>query len=419
MAHSKTALFSGQKRGAIVMFFSEKILNEYREHADRRVAFVCRLMIGLMVLVAVLNYLGVFIIKPIPLNATVVVSILIYLVPTLLYSVPKFHCEHARFFILTLLVFQSGLLYAVLSYHTILMLVFPLVLSCLYNEKRYVIYTAVLSIPMLVLSHLAAFCLKIVRDEPLTTLRSTILYGILPRSIEYLAIFIICLYISDRIERLVATLARKNEELYEDQENLIFSLSNIIENKSDRTGQHIKRVSEYTRVLCQSLGYNDEECWKISLAAMMHDVGKLMIPDSILEKPGKLTNEEFSVIKKHTDYGKQMLESSPGELFTLSTQIAHQHHEKWDGSGYHGIQGEDIARCARCVSLADVFDALVSRRSYKGPWTPQQACAEIVAQKGKQFDPEVVDAFVQNFDKFVEITNRYPDEPESCETPAN
>lgn len=392
------------------MNYSQKILDEYKEYADRRVAFVCRLMIGFMLLVALLNFLGIFKIAPVPLNMTVAISVINFFLPTVFYSILNVRSVKIRYFILTILVLQSGLQYATLSYHTIIMLVFPLVISCLYNEKKYVIYTAVLSIPMIVLSHLAALSLQVVPDEPLVTLKGTIMYGIIPRTIEFLAVFIICYYISDRIERLVKTLASKNEELYQDQENLIYSLSQIIENKSENTGQHVKRVSEYTRVLCESLGYNDEECWKISLASMMHDVGKIMIPESILEKPGKLTDKEFDIIKKHTLYGKQMLETSPGELFAVSTQIAYQHHEKWDGTGYMGMKGEDIERCARCVALADVFDALVSRRAYKDPWTPQEAYDEIVSQSGKQFDPDIVDAFTKNFEKFVDITNRYPDE---------
>lgn len=392
------------------MNYSQKILNEYREYADKKIALVCRFMIAFMLLVSLLNFLGIFKIDPIPLNLTVIVSVFNFFLPTVFYNILKYRSVVLRYFILTIIVLQSGLQYATLSYHTIIMLVFPLVISCLYNEKKYVVYTASISIPMIVISHLLAYKLKIVPDEPLVTLKGTILYGIIPRSIEFFAVFIVCFYISDRIEKLVKTLANKNKELYDDQENLIFSLSKIIENKSEKTGQHVKRVSEYTQVLCKSLGCNDEECWKISLASMMHDVGKIMIPESILEKPGRLTDEEFEIIKKHTVYGKQMLETSPGELFNISAQIAQQHHEKWDGSGYIGMKGENIALCARCVALADVFDALVSRRSYKGPWTPEEAYDEILAQKGKHFDPVVVDAFVKNFDKFVEITNRYPDE---------
>lgn len=391
------------------MDYSNKILKEYTEHADMRIAFVCRLMVGFMLLVALLNILGIFKIAPLPLYLTVVISIFDFLLPTLFYNILKMRSDAIRFLLLTILVFQSGLQYAALSYHTIIMLVFPLVISCLYNERKYVVFTAVLSIPMIILSHLAAFRLTIVPDEPLVTLKGTILYGIVPRIIEFLAFFIICYYISYRIQRLVSTLAAKNRELHEDQENLIFSLSQIIENKSENTGQHVRRVSEYTRILCRSLGYDEEECRTISLAATMHDVGKLMVPEAILEKPGRLTPEEFEIVKKHTEYGKKMLETSPGELFTLSTQIAWQHHEKWDGTGYMGVKGEDIPRCARCVALADVFDALVSRRAYKSPWLPEEAFREIVTQKGKQFDPEIVDAFVMHFEEFLEVARKYPD----------
>lgn len=391
------------------MNFSEQIIREYRKNADMRLAFVCRLMIGFMLLVALLNITGVFTIAPLPLYLTTVISVFNFILPTLFYNILKIHSTKIRYFILAIVVIQSGLQYAALSYHTIIMLVFPLIMACLYNEKKYVIYTAILTMPMIVISHLAAFYLKIVPDEPLITLKGTILYGIVPRTIEIFAVVILCYTISDRIEKLVNTLASKNRELYEDQENLILAVSQIIENKSENTGQHVKRVSEYTEVLCKCLGFNDEDSWKISLAAMMHDVGKLMIPESILEKPGKLTAEEFEIVKKHTQYGKQMLETSPGELFKLSTDIAYNHHEKWDGTGYRGVKGEDTPVCARCVALADVFDALVSRRAYKEPWPPEKAYEEIVSQRGKQFDPAVVDAFVQNFNKFKDIMMRYPD----------
>ena len=391
------------------MNFSEQIIREYRKNADMRLAFVCRLMIGFMLLVALLNITGVFTIAPLPLYLTTVISVFNFILPTLFYNILKIHSTKIRYFILAIVVIQSGLQYAALSYHTIIMLVFPLIMACLYNEKKYVIYTAILTMPMIVISHLAAFYLKIVPDEPLITLKGTILYGIVPRTIEIFAVVILCYTISDRIEKLVNTLASKNRELYEDQENLILAVSQIIENKSENTGQHVKRVSEYTEVLCKCLGFNDEDSWKISLAAMMHDVGKLMIPEAILEKPGKLTAEEFEIVKKHTQYGKQMLETSPGELFKLSTDIAYNHHEKWDGTGYRGVKGEDTPVCARCVALADVFDALVSRRAYKEPWPPEKAYEEIVSQRGKQFDPAVVDAFVQNFNKFKDIMMRYPD----------
>ena len=392
------------------MDFSAQIIKEYRENADKRLAFSCRLMIGFMLLVALLNLVGIFKIDPIPLYTTVAISVFNFFLPTVFCDILKIRTIWFRYFILTMMVLQSGILYAVLSYHTIIMLIFPLVLACLYNERKYVIYTTILSIPMIVISHLGAYMLKVVPDEPLVTLKGTIFYGVIPRVIEFFAIAIVCYFISKQIERLIQTLANKNRELYEDQENLIQALSQIIEEKSDNTGQHVRRVAEYTELLCKSLGYSNEESWKIGLASMMHDVGKIMIPEEILEKPGKLTKEEFDIVKKHTQYGRRMLEKSPGELFHISTMIADQHHEKWDGTGYAGLSGEDISPFARCAALADVFDALVSRRSYKRAWTPQEAYDEIVAQKGRQFDPMVVDAFTANFDQFIDVMKRYPDE---------
>ena len=392
------------------MDFSASIINEYREKADRRMALSSRLMIGLMLLVALLNLMGVFKISPIPLYTTVLISIVDFFLPTLFYDILKKHDKWIRYFLLAVMVIQSGVLYSVLSYHTIIMLIFPIILACLFNERKYVIYTTVLSIPMIIVSHLIAFYLGIVPDEPLITMKGTVLYGIIPRMIEFLGICLVCYFIASNMEQVIFTLANKNRELYEDQENLIFSLSQIIEEKSENTGQHVRRVAEYTEVLCKSLGYNDEESWKISLAAMMHDVGKLMVPEAILEKPGKLTSEEFDIVKKHTKYGKRMLEKSPGELFHISTLIAHQHHEKWDGNGYNGMSGEEISPYARCVALADVFDALVSKRAYKNAWSFEEAYREIVSQRGRQFDPQVVDAFVENFDRFKEIMKQYPDE---------
>lgn len=392
------------------MRFSEKIVSEYSKDADKRLAFICRLMIVFMLLVALLNFVGIFIIDAVPLYLTVGVSILIFFLPTLLGDILKMRTKGMRYFFLALMVFQSGLQYATLSYHTIIMLVFPMVMSCLYNEKKYVKFTAIASVPMIILSHLLATVLRVVPDEPLITVRDTIVYGILPRGIEFGGVVILCYFISDRMERLVDTLAKKNAELYDDQENLILALSQIIENKSEHTGQHVHRVAEYTEVLCRSLGYDEEESWKISLAAMMHDVGKIMVPETILEKPGKLTVEEYEIVKKHIEYGKQMLETSPGELFKISTDIAYQHHERWDGNGYKGVKGEDITPYARCAALADVFDALVSSRPYKPAWTPEKAYEEIVSQSGKQFDPKVVDAFKENFDAFLEIMKNYPDE---------
>lgn len=201
-----------------------------------------------------------------------------------------------------------------------------------------------------------------------------------------------------------------NSDMFRTQESIILSFAEISESKSRQTGQHVKRVSEYTRIMAACAGYDENMCSKIALAAMMHDIGKLMIPPEILEKNAKLTAEEFEIIKTHVTYGEELLKNSPGEVMHMARVIALQHHERWDGKGYLGYSGEKIDYISRFVAVADVFDALVSKRSYKQGWPPEEAYAEIVRQRGTQFAPYAVDIFIQCYDKILETLRQYPDE---------
>lgn len=387
--------------------FSRLLINDYEQKANLTMAFVCRIMTALLAAAGLLNILGIFKIGD-GIYPTLIASIIIMLVPTLLYNVLKLKRLYVRYIVITLIVFMSGLLYSILSYHVIIMLVFPVVISCLYCDTTSVLYASLLSIPVMIAAHLIAFQLKIVPDEPLVTLKGVWLYGILPREIEFCAIAIICCSTAQKIQRLIRRLAEKNNQLYAEQETLVTSLSEMIEAQSHETGNHVKRVSEYTRVLCEAMNLSEEQTWAVSTAAAMHDVGKILVPQEIINKPGKLTPEEFGIIKNHVQYGKKLLEKCPGELMQLSADIAYHHHERYDGTGYMGVKGEDINIYARCVSVADVFDALVSRRPYKEPWNCLDAKAEILSQRGRQFDPNIVDLFEQNFDKFEEILRKYP-----------
>lgn len=388
--------------------FSRLLIQDFEEKANLTMAFICRIMTALMAVTLILNMLGVFNISG-DIYPTIIVSIVILLVPTVLYNILHLNYIYVRYFVLTLIVLMSGILYAILSYHVIIMLVFPVVISCLYCDTKSVIYASSLSIPVMIASHLIAFQLKVVPDEPLVTLKGVWLYGILPRVIEFAAVAIICITTAQKIQKLIRGLAEKNDALYQEQETLVTSLAEMIEAQSQETGKHVKRVSEYTRILCEALGMSDEEIWEVSSAAALHDVGKIMVPQDIINKPGRLTSDEFEIIKTHVAYGKKLLEKCQGELMQISADIAYHHHERYDGKGYMGVKGEDINLYARCVSVADVFDALVSRRPYKKAWKPEEAKAEILSQRGKQFDPHIVDLFEENYDKFLQILEKYPD----------
>lgn len=391
------------------MNFTKRLIAEFENDADRRMSYICRIMIVLMGIVMILNRLHVFKISSM-IYPTLLIAMIILFIPTVLYDFLHLRNKIARYFVLTLVVLMSGLLYSILSYHVIIMLVFPVAVSCLYCDRKSVLYTTGLSVPVMAISHLIAFHLKIVPDEPLVTLRGVLVYGVIPRSIELIAISVICLSVTSKLQRLIIDLVDKNNELYADQQTLVSSLAELVEGQSRETGHHVKRVAAYTEILCRALGLSDEETWKVSVASMMHDVGKIGIPQEILHKPSKLTEDEFSKVKKHVDYGYKLLRNSPGEIMQIAASIAHEHHERFDGMGYqNNLKAEEINLYARCVAIADVFDALVSHRCYKNAWKPEHAREEIVSQAGHQFDPKLVELFDSHFDEFLAVMERYPD----------
>ena len=390
--------------------FANNLIMEFEKDSDRRISAICRALAMMTTVVVLLNIFHVFKISS-ALYPTLIVTAVILLLPTLFYDILHLRSKLIRYIVLTLLVFMSGLMYSILSYHVIILLVLPVVVSCLYCERANVIYTTVLSIPVMIVSHLVAFTLNIIPDEPLVTLRGVLIYGIIPRVIELVAISVICIGITGKLQRLIEALVKKNNELYEEQQVMVGSLSELVETQSHETGRHVKRVAAYTEILCRAMGLSEEETWKISVASMMHDVGKICGPREILHKSGKLTEDEASEIKKHVDYGYKLLENSPGEIMQLAANIAKQHHERFDGKGYqNGLDGEHINIYARCVAVADVFDALVSKRCYKKSWTPEQAREEIMSQAGHQFDPQITKLFDEHFDEFLKVMENYPDE---------
>ena len=197
-----------------------------------------------------------------------------------------------------------------------------------------------------------------------------------------------------------------NEEIIETQKELIYVLGEVIENRSHETGLHIKRVALISELLARKYGLSEEYSSMIKVAAPLHDIGKVGIPDEILHKAGRLTIDEFEIMKKHAELGFQLLSKLDKPLIKMAATIAHEHHECYDGKGYPaGLCGEHIAIEARIVSLVDVFDALSSRRIYKEPWPDQEVLKYLHKNKGVRFDPELVDLFMENLDEILEIRN--------------
>ena len=177
------------------------------------------------------------------------------------------------------------------------------------------------------------------------------------------------------------------------------TMARAAEFRDDNTGQHTERVGQMAAVIAREIGMADSQVSLIRRAAPLHDVGKIGIPDSILLKLGKLTDDEFTLVKTHTTIGARILSGSQFGLLQLAEKIAFSHHERWDGSGYEGLVGDQIPLPGRIVAVADVFDALTQKRPYKAAWPIGDAIAEIERQRGRQFDPVVVDAFLQVIDR--------------------
>lgn len=202
-----------------------------------------------------------------------------------------------------------------------------------------------------------------------------------------------------------------NQAIIGTQKEVIFTLGEVIETRSKETGKHVRRVAAYSHLLALKTGLTEEDAELLRLASPMHDVGKIGIPDAILNKPGKLTTEEFNILKTHPVIGYNILKRSKQKILRTAAIIALQHHEHWDGSGYpQGLCEEDIHIFARITKLVDVFDSLSHRRIYEEAWEPDHVLKFIKKERGRQFDPALVDLFFENLEELLDIDTAYPED---------
>lgn len=195
-----------------------------------------------------------------------------------------------------------------------------------------------------------------------------------------------------------------NNEIEETQKELIFKLGEFFEERSKESSHHVKRVAEYARLLGMKKGLSSQEVDFLYIASAIHDIGKIAIPDSILNKPGQLDREEIVIMRQHCKYGRDLFESSRRPLFIACSHVAGQHHEQWGGAGYpNGLRGEEIDLNARIASIADVFDALTSDRVYRKAWSVERTVEFFRNERGRQFDPDLVDLFLAGLDGVLAI----------------
>ncbi|NLX19371.1 MAG: DUF3369 domain-containing protein, partial [Desulfobulbus sp.] len=201
-----------------------------------------------------------------------------------------------------------------------------------------------------------------------------------------------------------------NRGIEESQKEIIYHMAEAMECRSDETGSHVRRVAEYVRLLALKYGLSEEEAEMYKLASTLHDLGKIGVPDAVLHKPGPLTSEEYKVIQTHVYQGHELLTSSRSPIIQTAARIILEHHERWDGQGYpRGLTGEEIHISGRIVSVADVFDALSNRRVYREAWSWEAVLTYFREQRGRRFDPKLVDILLESTDELRAIWLQYKD----------
>jgi response regulator RpfG family c-di-GMP phosphodiesterase len=201
-----------------------------------------------------------------------------------------------------------------------------------------------------------------------------------------------------------------SREIINTQKEVILTLGEIVETRSQETANHVTRVAEICYLLAQKYGMDEKSCEMLRLSAPMHDVGKIGVPEAILNKPGKLTDDEFEIIRKHAQTGYKILKKSNRPIMQAAAIVALQHHERWDGAGYpQGLAGENIHIFGRIAAIADVFDALSHKRCYKDAWPMDRIVEQLKSESGKHFDANLIEIFVSNIKEFEGINQRFPE----------
>ena len=398
----------------------------------------------------VMNLLGIFINDTQLFWKTAVCIAPIILVVCVYFRIAGFARPEGKYVVLIGLVLAINATYVFLTYHIILVLLFPLISAALYRKKKVLLITYAVNVAAVFVATPLSYNLGLCDANAVLTTTSTVadfiekfptlqpivetpvlnleLFYALPRCLIMVGVIPLLTHITvvidNQTRKLLETQANNlklSQEQQAIQQKIIYSLSSIIESRDEITGDHIHNTADYVAFLTEKLRQKGEfadvltpEYADLAVrAAPLHDVGKIKINDAILCKPGRLTPEEFDKIKFHTTYGKNIMGEIIGDIqdstyLEIATEMAYSHHEKYDGvNGYPlGLKGEDIPLCARIMAVADVLDALLSKRHYKEAYSLETAKEIMSAELGKQFDPVVLSALLDNWDEFVELYNK-------------
>ncbi len=385
-----------------------KIIQKNEQDANRVVANVMTITFAFFTVIYILNFAGVFIIDATPMNAAYFTSAVLLLLPRVLNKAIGTASRKLKYIYVSLAALFLLVITSVLTYHVVVIYAFPIAIAGMYFSKRVTRFSTVITTVVTVCGQLIAFRLGR-PDDNFPTFEALILYSILPRLLILISFAALLEHMTNRTSSLLKEDAENYEQQVLHSRNMTYGFATLVENRDVNTGGHIKRTSIYTGLLAKKLKekgiYSDIitddfiEC--LAMAAPLHDVGKIAIPDSVLCKPGKLTDEEFDIMKSHSAKGGEIIKDTFSGVAdenyrTMAYEVARYHHEKWNGRGYpEGLSGEEIPLAARIMAVADVFDAVSEKRCYRDAM-PLEQCFGIISDGiGRDFDPAVAEAFLE------------------------
>lgn len=397
-----------------------KIINQNERDANIMTGKVTAITFAIFTIIYILNILGIFIIDQTAMTVAYFISAVLLLSPLIINKIIDPTAKWLKYLYVLLTGLFIFVITTTLTYHVVLIYAYPIAIAGMYFCKKLINTSIIMTIIFTVCGQFCGFFLNWRPDYNFTNLRSLILFSILPRLLTLISFAALLQLLTKRTSKLLEEDAENYDQLVLYNRDMIYGFANLVENRDENTGGHIKRTSIYVRLLAEELQkenvysdvINEEFINCISTVAPLHDVGKIAIPDSILQKPGRLTDEEFEIMKSHSARGGKIIKETFAHIGDenhkeMAYNVARYHHEKWNGRGYpEGLSGKDIPLPARIMAIADVFDAVSEKRCYRDAM-PLEKCFSIIEEgRERDFDPVLVDAFLNIRDEVTQVHDK-------------
>ena len=397
-----------------------KIINQNEKDANKMTSKVMAITFAIFTIVYILNLAEIFIIDTKVMTTAYLLSAVLLLSPLLINKIADPTAKWLKYLYVVLTCLFIFIITTTLTYHVVLIYAYPIAIAGIYFSRSLTNFSTILTIITTVCGQICGFYLNWRPDYNFTSFRSLVLFSILPRLLTLISFSALLLLLTKRTSKLLEEDTENYDQLVLYNRDMIYGFATLVENRDENTGGHIKRTSYYVRLLAEELQkeniysdiINEEFISTLSMVAPLHDIGKISIPDSVLQKPGRLTDEEFDIMKTHSEKGGKIIKETFAHIGDdnykqMAYNVARYHHEKWNGKGYpEGLSGEDIPLPARIMAVADVFDAVSEKRCYRDA-LPLETCFGIIEEgRGRDFDPVLVDAFLNIRDEVTQVHDK-------------